>query len=222
MSNVDNESFVDFFVPPNFEPGGEMKLLDAILTGKWLGCMHYWAIRQNCGRYELLFQRRPADSYNMPGLLDSSAAGYYFAGEWHQKKYFREVEEELGFSPDPKTTFLLDRRPVSIINEKTGRERKIIVDVFVGVVQMELHDFVLDDAEVKGICWVPIDELIELFNGKHSSLEVNVISGSGVVASETINSNDFKHQYDSYYERVPLLINLWLNKSLRLPSVDSL
>ena len=80
--------------------------------GIWHRCFHCWVFGvDEAGGPYLLVQRRAAGKSTWPGRLDVTAAGHLAAGE-EKLDGLRELEEELGLSPDPEKLIPLGVRRI--------------------------------------------------------------------------------------------------------------
>ena len=150
--------YVDVLAPPTFEPTGVVKsVVEAVEAGDWLGVMNIWLVRPNGS---LLYQQRPDGGWE-PGKFDGSVGGYYRAGE-SGLDGLREAREELGWSCPPEEIALLGRH-LSVGVDSRGRERRLVVTVYMTACDVPLEDFVLDQKEVPALYEIAADDVIAAF-----------------------------------------------------------
>lgn len=111
---VDTEEMVDVLLPSGQPAGWSVLKSEAHSQGLYHRCFHCWILDPAPdapdGPY-LFVQRRAFQKENWPGRLDTTAAGHLSAGE-SVMDGLREVEEELGLSPDPVRLVPLGTRRV--------------------------------------------------------------------------------------------------------------
>ncbi len=210
MSNkITNETLIDVFKPPEFKPYDIKPFKQAVIDGEWIGAVNIWVVRKIDDRLEVLFQKRPDDSYFAAGLFDVAVGGHYVQGQYQSGKHLSESEEELGIILDEDNTYRLDRRLVAIVNQNTGRERKLICDVYLSI--LEPYDIKLKTPkdEVSGLMWLDINLLISLYIDKGKKVDVAGFDSDGNETSYTISSSSFISNFDNYHEKTAKLIKLW-------------
>jgi isopentenyldiphosphate isomerase len=110
----DTEEMVDVLHASGEPAGWTVSKSEAHRRGLYHRCFHCWiadpAPDAPEGPY-LFVQRRASQKQNWPGRLDTTAAGHLSAGE-SVMDGLREVEEELGLSPDPARLVPLGTRRV--------------------------------------------------------------------------------------------------------------
>ncbi len=219
MAQINNETLVDVLKPPEFKPYAVKQIKQAILDSEWLGTVNIWVIRGTGNGLEILYQRRPDDSYYARGLFDVSVAGYYEAGEYDSGNHFREFTEELGVNIDKSETYLYGRRLHALINEKTGRERKLCVDIYFSKLNLDLSELNPDPDEVSGLVWLPAKEVFSLFEGRSDQIQAEGIDAVREQASYEIKRDNFPYNFDDYQRKMVKEIINWDKGNLKLQKI---
>lgn len=189
--------YVDVLVPPRFEPSGEVKrVIDAINEGKWLGAMNLWIVRSGPS---LIYQERPAGGWE-PGKFDGSVGGYYRAGE-SGLDGLREAEEELGRRYAPEDITLIGRR-LSVGVDSRGRERRVVVNIYMTYDDSPLSSFVLDPEEVPAIYEIPLDNVLKAFEDPTYQFTAYGMTCEGRRLHKIASRTDFSYMFDSYHARI--------------------
>ncbi len=189
--------FVDILTPPQFEPSGETKpVRQAVDDGHWLGAINLWIVRPGPA---LIYQERPAGGW-APGKLDGSVAGYYRAGE-SGLDGLREAEEELGRTYAPGDVTALGRR-LNVGVDSKGRERRVVVSIYMVYDDLPLSHFHLDPAEVPAIYEIPVDDLLIAFNELHAPITVRGINCEGQPVERQVTHEDFSYMWDNYHPKI--------------------
>lgn len=219
MPKINNETLVDILKAPEYKPSGVKNIKQAILDGDWLGTVNIWAVRKGKGGLEVLYQKRPDDSYFAGGYFDVSVAGYYEAGEYNSGDHFREFKEELGVGIDVSKTYFYGRRMFALINANTGRERKLVVDIYVTELDKQLSELSPEYEEVFGLVWVPLGSAISLLDGSTKSLKLEGIDRDKKPIEFEITSNSFPYNFDNYQLKMAQAIRLWSDGALKLDKI---
>lgn len=194
MSEIE---YVDVLIPPRFKPSGEIKpVVDAVADGDWLGAINLWIVRPGPA---LIYQERPPGGW-APGKLDGSVAGYYRAGE-SGLDGLREAEEELGRTYKLEAVTHIGRR-LNVGVDSRGRERRVVVSIFMTYDDLPLDTFCLDEREVPAIYEVQIDDLERAFIHSHERFVINGISCRGRSVEKAVSSNDFSYMWDGYHLKI--------------------
>lgn len=134
---------------------------EAHRQGIWHRCFHCWVTgTDEAGVPYLLVQRRAAAKDTWPGRLDVTAAGHLAAGE-NTLDGLRELEEELGLSPDPERLVPLGIRSIEQdISQGCDREFQ---DIFLLADDTPPEELQLQEEEVESVLRVSFGdvELIE-------------------------------------------------------------
>lgn len=173
-------------------------------AGDWHRAVHVWVVgHDEQGEPFLMFQRRSLAKDTFPGCLDATVGGHYRAGEGLAQA-LREVEEEIGITPDPATL-----RPLGV--------RICVSELEPGILDRELQDvFLLEDDrpltayrphpfELAGLVRFRLRDLLPVLAGERSTLSGEVITtGSDHPTSAEFGAGDFIIQIDRYFYRVAI------------------
>jgi 8-oxo-dGTP pyrophosphatase MutT (NUDIX family) len=188
---------VDILSPPLFEPTGRvMPVHEAIEAGHWLGVMNIWLVRSTG---YILYQQRSKNGWE-PDKLDGSVGGYYQAGE-SGLDGIREMQEELGFTVLPEKMELLGRH-LSVGVDRLGRERRLVVTVFISVCDLPLTEFALDEAEVPAVFEIHADDVISAFSNSDYLFTAGGIDSNMMKIERTFSSWDFSYIFGKYHEKI--------------------
>ena len=170
---------------------------EAHREGIWHRCFHCWIFGEDgSGEPYLLVQRRAAVKDTWPGRLDVTAAGHLAAGE-KTLDGLRELEEELGLSPDPRRLIPLGTRPIEQdIPQGCDRE---FHDVFLLRDSTLPEDLHLQEEEVESVLRLNLDNAERLRVGEATSA-VEWKNGEPTFVSIAIE--DFVPNEDDYLARV--------------------
>ena len=146
-------------------------------AGDWHRVFHCQIAAIRNGVPVLVLQRRSNQKAAFPGLLDLSAAGHLAAGE-APLDGVRELDEELGVSPSRDKLLLLGERRL-VDDSGEGRLNKEITSVFLLRDDRPLTDYVLQTAEVDAVFDAPIEDLLTLFAGDASTIELAGVEHAG-------------------------------------------
>jgi isopentenyldiphosphate isomerase len=137
---------------------------EAHREGIWHGCFHCWVFgKEKNGEPYLLVQRRAVGKDTWPGRLDVTAAGHLAAGE-ETLDGLRELEEELGLSPDPDRLISLGTRRIEQdIPQGCDRE---FHDVFLLHDSSPPEDLRLQEEEVESVLRLSLDSVEKLEVGE--------------------------------------------------------
>ncbi len=189
--------YVDILTPPHFRPSGEIKpVRQAVDDENWLGAINLWIVRPGPS---LIYQERPAGGW-APGKLDGSVAGFYRAGE-SGLDGLREAREELGKDYPHIDVTSLGRR-LNIGVDGKGRERHVVVDIYMVYDDQPLSSFKLDPVEVPAMYEIPVDELLAAFSDAHTTITVRGINSQGEPIERQVTSEDFTYMWDNYHPKI--------------------
>jgi isopentenyldiphosphate isomerase len=110
----------------------------------------------------LLEQQRSPTKNIMPGTWDISAAGHVGAGEGYLETAVRETKEELGLSFAPERFRALGRlaaRMTMGTSEQPWIHHTVGENYVVYAPEVRLEDVTVQESEVIGVRWYPIDQL---------------------------------------------------------------
>lgn len=189
--------YVDVLAPPTFEPTGVVKpVADAIKTGHWLGVMNLWLVRSNGS---LLYQQRPEGGWE-PGKFDGSVGGFYRAGE-SGLDGLREAREELGWACPPEEVSLLGRH-LSVGVDSHGRERRLVVTVYMTACDVPLSEFVLKQKEVSALYEIAADDVISALQSPGRQFTARGIDSAGRLLERRALSEDFSYVFGGYHLKI--------------------
>jgi len=110
----------------------------------------------------ILQQQRALTKNIMPGAWDISAAGHVSAGDDSLETAVRETEEELGLSFPPERFRALGRVAAKLMmgsNENPWLHHTVGENYGVYAPELQLEDITIQESEVIGVRWYPIDRL---------------------------------------------------------------
>ncbi|CAN5550221.1 NUDIX domain-containing protein [soil metagenome] len=170
---------------------------EAHRRGVWHRCFHCWITgTDSAGEPYLLVQRRAAVKDTWPGRLDVTAAGHLAAGE-ESLDGLRELEEELGLSPDPERLVSLGVRGIEQdIPQGCDRE---FHDVFLLIDDTHPEQLRLQEEEVESVLCLSLGDVEKLAAGE----PVSVREWRDCEAVSTrITMEDFVPNEDDYLAKV--------------------
>ena len=170
---------------------------EAHRQGIWHRCFHCWVTgTYDAGEPYLLVQRRAAAKSTWPGRLDVTAAGHLAAGE-KPLDGLRELEEELGLSPDPERLVPLGTRRIQQdIPQGCDRE---FHDVFLLNDETPAKELNLQEEEVESVISLGLEDVERL--GAGEVVDVREWSKTGEVFNE-ISIEDFVPNEDDYLAKI--------------------
>ena len=170
---------------------------EAHRQGIWHRCFHCWVTGMDAAREPyLLVQRRAAAKDTWPGRLDVTAAGHLAAGE-EPLDGLRELEEELGLSPDPRRLVPLGTRRVEQdIAQGCDRE---LHDVFLLDDDTPPGELNLQEEEVESVLQLGLNDVEKLEAGE--TVEAQEFRKTGRVLRE-ISIEDFVPNEDDYLAKI--------------------
>jgi isopentenyldiphosphate isomerase len=194
------------------QPTGRAKSRGAIhRDGDWHLAFFCWVARPGPRGPEMLLQRRSFAKDVWPGRFDASAAGHVRFGETLEEAA-REVREELGIDVE-----LGDLTPI-------GRHRQEH-DHANGLIDREHHALHLllpgppDDgyapsaAEVLGLAWVGVDDLVDLVEGRVDTARAayrSVAPSSDATTQIELTRADLVPYASGYHQRLADQIRAYL------------
>lgn len=189
--------YVDVLSPPRFEPSGEVKpVQQAISDGDWIGVMNLWIVRPGPA---LIYQERPPIGW-AAGKFDGSVGGFYRAGE-SGIDGLREAEEELGWIYKPEEITFLGQR-LSVTVDSLGRERRLVVTIFMTYDDLPISRFTLDPKEVPAIYEIPLDDVFAAFKDPQKQFVARGIDCHGQSVEKIASCDDFSYIFGGYHLRI--------------------
>lgn len=123
------------------------------IDGDWHRTVHVWVMDN---KQDVLLQKRAAAKESHPGLWDVSCAGHIQAGGASRHAAVRELQEELGLFVQPEALQYLFRVPSFFVLNKGSFIDREMVDVYLLVRNIDLHDIRLQPEEVEAVALVPL------------------------------------------------------------------
>jgi len=118
--------------------------------------VHVWVTN---GR-DMLQQQRNSDKSIMPDTWDISVGGHVGAGESYLDAAVRETHEELGLTRAPKHFRRIGLMAIRLMLPGWEHPHNIVGDNFVAYEPgLSLDDLRLQESEVQGARWYPIEQL---------------------------------------------------------------
>lgn len=170
---------------------------EAHRQGIWHRCFHCWITgTDETGEPYLLVQRRATAKNTWPDRLDVTAAGHLAAGE-ETLDGLRELEEELGLSPDPDRLVPLGTRRIEQdIPQGCDRE---FHDVFLLSDETPPEKLRLQEEEVESVLRLSLGNVERLEAGE--TIQVREWKNTEDVSGE-ISLEDFVPNEDGYLAKV--------------------
>lgn len=125
---------------------------EAMKPGEYYLAVHIW-IRNSAGEY--LIQKRADDKPLWPGMW-AATGGAAVSGEASLQAALREVEEELGFQPDPSRMEFIKRI----------RRTDWFTDVWLLKHDVRLEDIVMQKEEVSAVLWATKEQILSMVERK--------------------------------------------------------
>jgi isopentenyldiphosphate isomerase len=172
--------------------------------GDWHRAIHVWlAGVDHRGMPFLTLQRRSPYKDTWPGRFDATVGGHYRAGETLAETV-REVEEEIGITPDLKKLQPLGVR-VCANEAQPGIIDREIQDVFLLRDDRPLEAFRPNPAELAALVRFPLETLVPFLAGESSVIGgESLVSAATRTESITARIEDFIPSIDRYFLRVAI------------------
>lgn len=140
---------------------------DVHRDGDWHGALHIWVGGVDAdGRPFALFQRRSQTKDTWPGCLDVAVGGHLRAGETLSEAV-REAEEEIGILLEIGDIIRLGRR---FAHSVAGSDNEV-QEVFALRSDLPLDAYRLHPDEVDAVVSVPLDAVLDLFEGRQAAVQ---------------------------------------------------
>jgi len=147
--------------------GARKRRGDVHRDGDWHGALHIWVGGVDAdGRPFALFQRRSQTKDTWPGFLDVAVGGHLRAGETLSEAV-REAEEEIGIPVEIGDITRLGRRFAPSV---TGSDNEV-QEVFALRSDLPLDAYRLHPDEVDAVVSVPLDAVLDLFEGRQAAVQ---------------------------------------------------
>ena len=187
------------------KPTGRVKPRAAVhRDGDWHRAIHVWVAGvDDRGTTFLTLQRRSPRKDTWPDRYDTTVGGHYRAGETLTETV-REVEEEIGITPD-----LRELRPLGVrvcANEaQPGIVDREIQDVFLLRDDRPLESFRPNPAELAALVRFPLEALVPFLAGEDAEIHGQSLAPAATRA-EPISAciEDFIPTVDRYFLRIAI------------------
>lgn len=151
---------------------GTMSRNEVHKKGLWHKTFHCWIIyKDENNEGFIVFQKRSDNKKSWPGYFDISAAGHIEAGETIEDG-LRELKEELGVEVEFDKLISLGTR-VCVEEFKENTLNHEFQSIFLLYDDRSLQSYNLQGDELSGVCSIKITELLLLFSGKISHINVD-------------------------------------------------
>jgi isopentenyldiphosphate isomerase len=188
-------------------PTGQTKPRAAVhRDGDWHRAVHVWVAGHEAeGVPFLTFQQRSLAKDTHPGRLDATVGGHYRAAEGLDQA-LREVEEEIGITPDRGAFRLLGVRVCASELEPGILDREL-QDVFFLTDDRPLTDYRPHPAEVAALVRFRLPDLLPVLAGEATRLQGEVLrQGANTVNIQPFVATDFQTRIDKYFYRVAVAV----------------
>lgn len=186
-----------------FVPKGTASRKEVHEKGEWHQTFHCHLVTRDEDDIYILFQRRHPEKKVFPDCFDIAVAGHLMAGE-SPDEGVREIEEEVGLK-----VLYTDLHPIGIIKEEihtNGFIDREFCHVYFLETDIAIEQFTLQPDEVTGIVKIRIEDAIELFTGKLSSVQAKgfseSVNGSRKQVNLQVGKSDFAYHIPEYYKKV--------------------
>ncbi len=170
--------------------------------GDWHRAIHVWIYGEADARPFLMLQRRGLGKDTWPGALDATAAGHLAAGE-SPEEAFREIEEELGITPDLTALRHVGTRVIA--SEQPDHIDREIEELYLLRDDRPLAGYQPSPAEVDALVRVPLDGWLAFLFGERETLAAAMMIATGrQECSLTVDRDQLIPLPDRYYERVAI------------------
>jgi isopentenyl-diphosphate delta-isomerase len=183
---------------------------DAHRIGAWHGAFNCLNIYDKSDGGHALFQKRSAQKQTAPGKFDVSVGGHYGAGEDAKVAGPREIREELGLEVRFADLLPIGRR-VFVYCYTPGVIDCEFQDVFMLMRQVRPGALALQQEEVDGVLEMNLETGTALFSGKRSTTECSLYRTGSPVERVRVSVDDFVPCIDSYYLKLLLLAQRYMN-----------
>lgn len=187
------EEMVDVLYPSGRAACWAVPKSEAHRRGLYHRCFHCWVASVGDGGPYLFAQRRAPDKESWPGRLDTTAAGHLSAGE-SVMDGLRELEEELGLTPDPGSLVPLGTRRVE--QEIPAGVDRELHEVFLLFKSLRPGDVRLQKEEVEAMLRLRLVDIERLYEGEEVSAEE--WSADGALRHTKVTLGEFVPNEDRY------------------------
>lgn len=202
------DEMVDVLHPSGEPTGRAAPKSEAHRRGLYHRCFHCWIADPGDGADEarLFVQRRARQKETWPGRLDTTAAGHLCAGE-SALDGLRELEEELGLTPEPeRLTPLGARRVEQEIPAGVDRE---FHEVFLLLEPLHPGRVRFQQEEVEALLGLRLRDVERLYDGEAVAAEEWAADGG--VRETAVRLEEFVPNSDRYLLSVARAVSAHLS-----------
>lgn len=206
---VDTEEMVDVLLPSGEPAGWSVLKSEAHRQGLYHRCFHCWIVDAAPDAPDdpyLFVQRRALRKENWPGRIDTTAAGHLSAGE-SVMDGLREVEEELGLSPDPARLASLGTRRVEQ-EIPAGMDRELH-EVFLLSESLGPESIRLQTEEVDALLRLRLSDVARLYAG--GEIRAEEWAADGKIRETYVGFAEFVPNEDDYLLKVARAARIMLD-----------
>jgi isopentenyldiphosphate isomerase len=214
-ATTDPDELLEVYDAAGRPTGIAKRRADIHRDGDWHLAFFCWIVRRTRGassssdgrgELEIVLQRRAATKDVWPGRFDASAAGHVRFGE-SVTDATREIEEELGLQVEARELRHVLRHRQEHVHQ-SGLVDREIHDVHLVRVDRALDEY-RPGPEVTGLVAVPLDELLELVDGRRGAIATTLVTfdagGSGAHADGHTHAHAHAHHEPKLLHRDELV-----------------
>ncbi len=174
---------------------------DVHRDGDWHRAIHVWIYGEDEDGAFIVVQRRGLDKDTWPGAIDATAAGHLTAGETPEDA-FREIEEELGITPDLSRLQPVGTRVIAGAKPPDQLDREF-EEVYLLRDDRPLTTYRPNAVEVDALLRLSIKDWLRLlFAEAHEVESLLLISDSMELRDHRLTRDQLVPSPDRYYQRV--------------------
>lgn len=182
---------------------------DVHRDGDWHRAIHVWMYGEDDDGAFIVVQRRGLDKDTWPGAIDATAAGHLSAGETPEDA-FREIEEELGITPDLDDLQHVGTRIIA--GEEPGyRMDREYEEVYLLRDDRPLHDYRPNQVEVDALIRISLDAWLQFLFAKTDAVDAQLLKSDSMdVHDYRVTLGQLAPSPDRYFQRVAVACDLAL------------
>ncbi len=174
---------------------------DVHRDGDWHRAIHVWIYGEDASGAFIVVQRRGLDKDTWPGAIDATAAGHLTAGETPEDA-FREIEEELGITPDLNQLQHVGTRVIAG-EEPPDRMDREHEEVYLCRDDRPLTGYRPNAVEVDAVLRIALSDWLRLLFAEADGVESQLlISASMELRDHRLTRDQLVPSPDRYYQRV--------------------
>jgi isopentenyldiphosphate isomerase len=174
---------------------------DVHRAGDWHRAIHVWIYGEDDDGAFIVVQRRGLDKDTWPGAIDATAAGHLTAGETPEGA-FREIEEELGITPDLRQLQHVGTRVIAG-EEPPDRMDQEFEEVYLLRDDRPLTGYRPNSVEVDALLRIPLKKWLRLLFAETDEVETQLlISATMKLHNHRLTRDPLVPSPDRYYQRV--------------------